>query len=154
MFHILRTHFGAKPNCHTKRYLHEVLHYAQITRNELNRSELAWVFLSQNHSKWKRVLRTRAHFKAWISGNLNCYLFTVKGGLFTIRRFKEKKSVNLIGPQFSDISSYSGKYIAIAIYSNLGLTLLSFEQLGKFLAPRVCTRLCSRDSSFETEILL
>jgi len=96
VFQILRTHFGAKPNCHTKRYLHELLHYGQITRNELNKSELAWVFLSQNHSKWKRVLRTRVHFKA----------------------------------------------------------RLSFEQLGKFLAPRVCTRLCSRDSSFDARRVL
>lgn len=71
-----------------------------------------------------------------------------------MRRFKEKKSVNLIGPQFSDMSSYSGKYIAIRIYANLGLVLLSFEQLGKFLEPRVCTRLCSRDSNFDARRVL
>ena len=47
--------------------------------------------------------------------NFNCYLFNVKGGLFTRLRLKENKFVicNLTGPQFCGKPYFSSKYIAI-----------------------------------------
>ena len=48
---------------------------------------------------------------SWISGNFNCYLFTVKEEFFTRLRFKEKKFViyNLIEGQFCAKSPFNSK---------------------------------------------
>ena len=48
--------------------------------------------------------------QSWISGNFNCYLFTVKGGFLTRLKFKEEKFViyNPTGSQFCGEPSFSG----------------------------------------------
>ena len=53
----------------------------------------------------------------------NRYLFPVKGGFFTRLTFKEEKFLicKLIGSQFCDKPTISGKKVAIKIYANLGL---------------------------------